>query len=111
MRMSAFLRNARGLHQSAVDVPIDLAIWVNNLFGIILCDDRDGFSFALRALEAKAGIGLRRVTYGLLAHWSHWLHRKCSPRFLRDCSRRLFGGRFGRLLGDHLCRLFVDGWF
>jgi hypothetical protein len=41
MRVGAFLRDGRCLHQSAVDVPVNLAIWVNDLPGIILRDDRD----------------------------------------------------------------------
>ncbi len=58
MRMGAFLRDGGSLHQSAVDVPIDLAIRVNDLAGIILRDDRNGFLFAPRGLEAKPRIGL-----------------------------------------------------
>jgi hypothetical protein len=66
MRMGAFLRDGRSLHQSAVDVPIDLAVRVNNLVGIILRDDRNGFLFAPCGLEAKPRIGLCCMVYGVL---------------------------------------------
>jgi len=41
MRVGAFLRDGRCLHQSGVDVSIDPAIRINDLPGIILRDDRD----------------------------------------------------------------------
>src|SRR5881227_1609459 len=107
------------LHQSAVDVPIDLAIWVNDLVGIILRDDRNGFVFAPWSLEAKPRIGLCCMAYGLLAHRSHWLYRKSSPRLFGDClrrllrdrTRRLFRNRLRRLLGDRLGWLFRDRFY
>ncbi len=74
MRMGSFLRDGGSLHQSAVDVPIDLAIRVNDLVGIILRDDRNGFLFAPWGLEAKPRIGLCCMAYGLLTHRSHWLY-------------------------------------
>jgi len=39
MRMGAFLRDRRRLHQLAIDVPIDLGKRVNHLLRIILRDD------------------------------------------------------------------------
>ena len=75
MRMGAFLRDGGSLHQSAVDVPIDLAIRVNDLIGIILRDDRNGFLFAPGGLEAETGIGLSCLAYDL-PHWSHRIHGK-----------------------------------
>src|SRR4030095_12370908 len=103
-----FLCDRCRLHQSAVDVPIDLAIRVNDLVGIILRDDRNGFLFAPGGLEAKPRIGLWCLVDGLLAHRAHWVYRKSSPRLFGDCSRRLlrdrarwlFRHRFRRLLGD-----------
>jgi hypothetical protein len=97
-------------------VPIDLAIRVNDLVGIILRDDRNGFLFAPRGLEAKPRIGLCCMAYGLLSHRSHWLYRKSSPRlfgdrlrrFLGDRTRRLFRHRLRRLLGDCLHWLLLD---
>ena len=77
--MGAFLRDGRCLHQSAVDVPVDFAVRVNNLLGIILCDDRDGFFFASGGLEAKTGIGLCRLGYALLTHWPHGVRHERSP--------------------------------
>ena len=77
MGMSAFLRDCRCLHQSAVDVPIDLAIRVNDLVGIILCDNWNGFSFTPGTFEVETGIGLCRVGYGLLPHWPHRIHGEC----------------------------------
>src|SRR5947207_11800429 len=71
VRMGAFLRDGRRLHQSAVDMPIDFAVRINDLIGIILRDNRDGFFFASGGLEAKTGIGLCRLGYALLTHWSH----------------------------------------
>src|SRR4029434_4474839 len=91
MRMGAFLRDGRCLHQSAVDVPIDFAIRVNDLLGIILRDDRDGLFFAFRAFETEMAERLCCFAYGLLTHWSHWFGRECSPRIFGDCSRRFFG--------------------
>ncbi len=116
MRMGAFLRDGRCLHQSAVDVPIDLAIRVNDLVGIILRDDRNGFLFAPGGVEAKPRIGLCCMAYGLLAHRSDWLYRKSSPglfgdrlrRLLRDRARRLFRHRLRRLFGDCLRWLLLD---
>ena len=110
MRMGAVLRDRRSLHQSAIDMPVDLAIRINNLFGIILADDWDGFPFALRGLETKTGIGLCCVGYAL-PHWSHRIHRKRSSRFLGDCSSWGFGGGLRRLVGGNLCRLSVDQGF
>src|SRR6202040_3206199 len=69
MRVGAFLCDGGSLHQSAVDVLIDLAIRVNDLIGVILRDDRNGFLFARRGLEAKPRIGLCCMAYGLLTHW------------------------------------------
>ena len=117
MRMGAFLRDGGSLHQSAVDVPIDLAIRVNDLVGIILRDDRNGFVFAPQGLEAKPRIGLCCMAYGLLAHRSHWLYREGSPRLFGDClrrllrdrARRLFRHRLRRLFGDRLRWLLLDG--
>jgi len=109
MRMGAFLRDGGSLHQSAVDVPIDLAIRVNDLIGIILRDDRNGFLFAPRGLEAKPRIGLCCMAYGLLTHWSHWLYRKSSPRLFANCLRRLLGDRTRRLFRHRLRRLLGDG--
>ena len=124
MRMGSFLRDGGSLHQSAVDVPIDLAIRVNDLVGIILRDDRNGFLFAPWGLEAKPRIGLCCMAYGLLTHRSHWLYRKSSPRlfgdglrrllldrlrrFLRGCGRSLFRDRFYRLIRGTRCRLLRD---
>jgi len=110
MRMRAFLRDGSSLHQSAVDVPIDLAIRVNDLVGIILRDDRNGLLFAPRGLEAKPRIGLCCIAYGLLAHRSHWLYRKGSPRLFGDCLRRLLGDRTHRLFRHRLRRLLGDCW-
>jgi len=109
MRMGTFLRDGGSLHQSAVDVPIDLAIRVNDLVGIILRDDRNGFLFAPWGLEAKPRIGLCCMAYGLLAHRSHWLYRKSSPRLFGDCLRRLLRDRTRRLFCHRLRRLFGDG--
>ena len=92
--MGAFLRDGRRLHQSAVDMPIDFAVRINDLIGIILRDNRDGFFFASGGLEAKTGIGLCRLGYALLTHWSHWV---CHER-----SSRIFGGCSGRFFGDGL---------
>lgn len=75
MRMSAFLRDGGSLHQPAVDVPVNLAIRVNDLVGIILRDDRYGFLFAPGGLEAETGIGLSCLAYDL-PHWSHGIHGK-----------------------------------
>src|SRR6187431_1937890 len=108
MRMGAFLRDGGSLHQSAVDVPIDLAIRVNDLVGIILRDDRNGFLFAPRGLEAKPRKGLCCMAYGLLAHWSDWLYRERSPRFFGDCLRRLLRDRTRRLFSHRLRRFLGD---
>src|SRR5262252_3041603 len=99
MGMGALLRDRCGLHQSAIDMPVNLAIGINNLFGIILCDNWYGLAFASRGLEAEAGIGLCCMRYALLPHWSHRVHRERSSRFLGDRSRRRFGGGLRRLLG------------
>ena len=40
MRVRAFLRDSRSLHQLGIDVPINLAKWINDLPGIILRDYR-----------------------------------------------------------------------
>jgi len=106
MRMGAFLRDGRCLHQSAVDVPIDLGIRVNDLVGIILRDDRNGFLFAPRGLEAKPRIGLCCLAYDLLPHWSHRIHSERWPQAFGNCSLRLFGDRLRRLLRDRTGRLF-----
>ena len=127
MGMGAFLRDRRRLRQPAVDVPVNLAVRVNNLLGIILRDNWDGFPFAPSGLEVEARIGLRCLAYGLLSHWSDRIHCKRWPqtfgncslaffrdrlrRFLGDRSFRLFDDRLRRLVSDHFCRLFVDGWF
>ena len=121
MRMGAFLRDGRCLHQSAVDVPIDLAIGVNDLVGIILRDDRNGFLFAPQGLKAKSRIGLCCLAYGLLPHRSHRINGERWPQTFGNCSLRLFGDRLRRLLhncsfrffGDRLRRLFGDclHWF
>ncbi len=79
MRMGAFLRDGGSLHQSAVDVPINRAIRVNDLVGIILRDDRNGFLFAPGRLEAETGIGLCCLPYDLLPHWSHRIHGERCP--------------------------------
>src|SRR4030095_1492596 len=97
MRVLAFLCDVASLHQSAVDVPIDLAVRVDNLPGIILRDDRNGLFFARRGLEAKPRIGLRCMSYGLLSHRPHRLYRKSSPRLFGDCLRRFLGDRTRRL--------------
>src|SRR5437763_5563402 len=99
MRMGSFLRDGGSLHQSAVDVPIDLAIRVNDLVGIILRDDRNGFLFAPWGLEGKPRIGVCCMAYGLLSHRSHLLYRKRSPR--------LFGDGLGQRLLDRLRRFVV----
>jgi len=108
MRMGTFLRDGGSLHQSAVDVPIDLAIRVNDLVRIILRDDRNGLLFAPRSLEAKPRIGLCCMAYGLLAHRSHRLYRKSSPRLFSDCLRGLLGDRTRRLFRHGLRRLLGD---
>jgi len=116
MRVGAFLRDRCCLHEPAVDVPIDPAVRVNNLLGIILRDDRNGLFFAVCGFEAEMAERLCRFAYGLLTHWSHWLCRECSPRIFGDCLRRLLGDRtrrlfrhrLRRLLGDGLRRLFLD---
>ena len=105
MRMGAFLRDGGCLHQSAVDVPIDLGIRVNDLVGIILRDDRNGFLFAPRGLEAKPRIGLCCLAYDLLPHWSHRIHSERWPQAFGNCSLRLFGDRLRRLLRDRTGRL------
>ena len=56
------------------------------------------------------------MVYGLLAHRSHWLYRKSSPRLfgdrlrrlLRDRTRRLLRHRLRRFLGDCLRWLLFD---
>jgi hypothetical protein len=116
MRMGAFLCDRCCLRESAVDVPIDLAVRVNNLLGIILRDDRNGLFFALRSFEAETETRPFRRAGCLLTHWSHWLYRKSSPRLFGDClrrflgdrTRRLFRHRLRRLLGDCLRRLLLD---
>jgi hypothetical protein len=116
MRVGAFLRDGRCLHEPAIDVPIDLAVRVNNLLGIILRDDRDRLFFALRAFEAEMETRPCRRACCLLTHWSHWLCRERSPRIFGDClgrllddrGHRLFRRRLRRLLGDRLRRLFLD---
>src|SRR5438309_9060989 len=122
MRMRAFLCDRCRLHQPAIDVPIDLAIRVNNLLGIILRDDGDRLFFALRTFEAEMETRPRWRACCLLTHGSHWLYRKSSPRFFANCLRgllsdrtrrlfrhrlrRLFGGGLRRLLFERVCRLF-----
>ena len=116
MRMRAFLCDRCRLHQPAIDVPIDLAIWVNNLLGIILRDDGDRLFFALRTFEAEMETRPRWRACCLLTHGSHWLYRKSSPRFFANClrgllsdrTRRLFRHRLRRLFGDGLRRLLLD---
>lgn len=108
MRVSALLRDTRSLHQSGIDVPVNFAVRINNLLGIILADDWDGLLLALQRLKTKAGIGLRCVGDGLLSHRPHRVHLEHPSRFLRNASRRLFGGGLRRFFDGHLCRLFVD---
>jgi len=79
MRVRAFLRYGRCLHESAVDVPIDLTIRINNLLGIILRDDWDRLFFALRSFEAEMETRPCRRACCLLTHWSHWLYSESSP--------------------------------
>ena len=74
MGMGAFLRDRRRLHHSAVEVPVNLGVRVNNLLWIILGDNWNGFFFAPGTFEAETGIGLCRVAYRLLPHRSHRIH-------------------------------------
>lgn len=116
MRMRAFLCDRCCLHEPSVDVPIDLAVRVNNLLGIILRDNRNGLFFALRSFEAETETRPFRRACCLLTHGSHWLYRKSSLRLFGDClrwllrdrTRGLFRHRLRRLLGDCLRRLLLD---
>src|SRR4029077_14011378 len=116
MRMRAFLCDRCRLHEPAIDVPINLAVWVNNLLGVILRDDRNRLFFAFRSFEAEMETRPSRRACCLLTHWSHWFYRKSSPRFFAHClrrllvdgTRRLFRHRLRRLLGDGLRRLLLD---
>src|SRR5439155_12849919 len=78
MRMGAFLRNRRRLHQPAIDMPIDLGKRVYNALRIILRDDRSRFLFALRVFEAEMESRPSRRAYAWLIHGSHRLYGKCS---------------------------------
>ena len=105
MRMRAFLCDRCCLREPAVDVPIDLAVRVNNLLGIILRDDRNGLFFALRSFETETETRPFRRAGCLLTHGSHWLYRKSSARLVGDCLRRFFGNRTRRLFRHRLRRL------
>ena len=109
--MGALLRDRRGLHQPGVNVPINLAVRVNNLLGIILSDDWDGFPFSSSTLEAETRIGLCCLAYGLLAHWAHRIHGERWPRTFVSCSLLFLGDRWRRIPVDLFCRLFVNGRF
>ena len=110
MRMGPFLSDRCRLHQPTIDVPIDLGGRVNNLLRIILCDDRDGLFFALRAFETEMETGLCRRHRCLLTHRSHWLYGKSSRRFFGSCLRWLLGDRSRRLFRHRLCRLLGYCW-
>src|SRR5580765_2394262 len=94
------------------------AQWMDDLIGIIMCDDRHGFLPAIRVLEIVASnrpdwferryLG-RDLRSWLVGHFRHWLlsHRRGG-----------FGDHFRGLLlrhwrfGNHFRRLFHgDRWF
>jgi hypothetical protein len=91
-------------------VPIDFAIRVNDLLGIILRNDRDGLFFALRAFEAEKAESLCCFAYSLLTHWSHWFYRQRSLRRFSDRLRRLLRHRGHRLFRHRLRRFFGNGF-
>src|SRR5438105_7388594 len=86
MRVGAFLRDGRGTHQFWIEMSIGRAEWMNNLIGIIMCDDRHRFLFAIRSFEI------------VVRNRSDWLEY-C--RLLDDWWDR-FGNHFGHLLLGYL---------
>ena len=98
MRMGAFLGDGGRLHQLAIDVLIDLSKRVNDLVGIILRYDGNGFLFSLRGLEAVA-CRFARVWF---RDWSDRLGCQRSRQLWRNGSRRFFRDQLCGLFGDSL---------
>ena len=53
MRMGAFLRDARCLHQPAIDVAVNLSEGINDLLGKVLTDYGQSWKIKIPAARSK----------------------------------------------------------